>query len=317
MDQATNVVDVKEATPELTIKKSSDKKEYAVGNTGKYTLIVNQKNKYATARNVIIKDKFDSNTVDIDADSVKVEWNGSDITKDCKTVSNGTYFAIETGKNMTSDDEMKVTYDAVYKKIGTYKNTATTQGDNAKEVSDDNSVKVVKQDVDMRKDADKKQYKVGDMVNYSITVSLKKENSVSKNVVIKDKIPTGLELQTSSIKVTGISDYTIKTSGNKLEVKIPSLKYGEKVIVTYKAKVLKSAEGKTLINKATVNGEGIHDGNSQAKIKVAKTPVTKSNNSVTSPKTGDNANMPLYIAVMIAALAGAVVIFLKRRKLKK
>jgi len=27
--------------------------------------------------------------------------------------------------------------------------------------------------------------------------------------------------------------------------------------------------------------------------------------------------MPLYIAVMIAALAGAVVIFLKRRKLKK
>ena len=317
MDQATNVVDVKEATPELTINKSSDKKEYAVGNTGKYTLIVNQKNKYATARNVIIKDKFDSNTVDIDADSVKVELNGSDITNDCKIVSNGTYFAIETGKNMTSDDEMKVTYDAVYKKIGTYKNTATTQGDNAKEVSDDNSVKVVKQDVDMRKDADKKQYKVGDMVNYSITFSLKKENSVSKNVVIKDKIPTGLELQTSSIKVTGISDYTIKTSGNKLEVKIPSLKYGEKVIVTYKAKVLKSAEGKTLINKATVNGEGIHDGNSQAKIKVAKTPVTKSNNSVTSPKTGDNANMPLYIAVMIAALAGAVVIFLKRRKLKK
>lgn len=316
-DQATNVIEVTNVTPELSINKTSDKTEYAVGNTGKYTLIVNQKNKYATARNVIIKDKFDSNTVDIDADSVKVEWNGSDITKDCKIVSNGTYFAIETGKNMTSDDEMKVTYDAVYKKIGTYKNTATTQGDNAKEVSDDNSVKVVKQDVDMRKDADKKQYKVGDMVNYSITVSLKKENSVSKNVVIKDKIPTGLELQTSSIKVTGISDYTIKTSGNKLEVKIPSLKYGEKVIVTYKAKVLKSAEGKTLINKATVNGEGIHDGNSQAKIKVAKTPVTKSNNSVTSPKTGDNANMPLYIAVMIAALAGAVVIFLKRRKLKK
>ena len=301
----------------ITTGKDLSDKEYAVGNTGKYTLVVNQKNKYATARNVIIKDQFDNNTVDIDADSVKVELNGSDITKDCKIVSNGTYFAIETGKNMTSDDEMKVIYDAVYKKIGTYKNTATTQGDNAKEVSDDNSVKVVKQDVDMRKDADKKQYKVGDMVNYSIMVALKKENSVSKNVVIKDKIPAGLELQTSSVKVTGISDYTIKTSGNKLEVKIPSLKYGEKVIVTYKAKVLKSAEGKTLINKATVTGEGIHDGNSQAKIKVAKTPVTKSNNSVTSPKTGDNANMPLYIAVMIAALAGAVVIFLKRRKLKK
>ena len=61
----------------------------------------------------------------------------------------------------------------------------------------------------------------------------------------------------------------------------------------------------------------MHVGNSQAKIKVAKTPVTKRNNSVTSPKTGDNANMPLYIAVMIAAMAGAVVIFLKRRELKK
>lgn len=315
MDQATNVVEVKEATPELSIQKSSDKTEYATGNTGKYTLVINQENEYATARNVIIKDKFDTNAVQIDPESVKVEYNGDDITKDCQIVTNDTDFTIETGKDMTSKDEMIVTYGAVYKKIGTYNNTATTKGDNAEEVSDDNSVKVVDQDILMHKDAEKKSYKIGDMVNYTVTVALKKENSISKNVVIKDHIPSGLELQTSSIKVTGVSEYTIDASGNNLEVKVPSLRYGEKLQVTYQAKVLKSAEGKTLTNKATVNGEGIHEGQAETDINVEKTPVAV--NHTISPKTGDTTNMTAYIAALSVAMIGVVVIILRKRKLKK
>ena len=67
------------------------------------------------------------------------------------------------------------------------------------------------------------------MVKYNVSVSLKKENSVSKDVVINDTIPEGLALQSESVKVNGITDYTINTDGNKLEVKIPELKYGEKL----------------------------------------------------------------------------------------
>ena len=41
--------------------------------------------------------------------------------------------------------------------------------------------------------------------------------------------------------------------------------------MNYQAKVLKSALGKTLVNKATVNGSGIHPGQAEVSVKVPKT----------------------------------------------
>ena len=37
--------------------------------------------------------------------------------------------------------------------------------------------------------------------------------------------------------------------------------------MNYQAKVLKSALGKTLVNKATVNGSGIHPGQAEVSVK--------------------------------------------------
>ena len=322
-DQATNVIEVTNVTPELSINKTSDKTEYAVGNTGIYTLIVKQTKADATAKNVTVKDQFvQEDGITIDAESMNVSLNGTDITKDCKIVTNQNNFTIETGKDLSSKDELLVSYNVTYTKEGTYKNTATTQADNADPKDDNNSVTVVDQDVTMTKDADKKEYKVGDMVKYNVSVSLKKENSVSKDVVINDTIPEGLALQSESVKVTGITDYTINTDGNKLEVKIPELKYGEKVEVNYQAKVLKSALGKTLVNKATVNGSGIHPGQAEVSVKVPKTEKTPtstngSGSQTTTVKTGDDFNAIPYVAgIALGAVAG-VVIYLKRRKLKK
>ena len=322
-DQATNVIEVTNVTPELSINKTSDKTEYAVGNTGIYTLTVKQTKADATAKNVTVKDQFvQEDGITIDAESMKVSLNGTDITKDCKIVTNQNNFTIETGKDLSSKDELLVSYNVTYTKEGTYKNTSTTQADNADPKDDNNSVTVVDQDVTMTKDADKKEYKVGDMVKYNVSVSLKKENSVSKDVVINDTIPEGLALQSESVKVTGITDYTINTDGNKLEVKIPELKYGEKVEVNYQAKVLKSALGKTLVNKATVNGSGIHPGQAEVSVKVPKTEKTPtstngSGSQTTTVKTGDDFNAIPYVAgIALGAVAG-VVIYLKRRKLKK
>ena len=322
-DQATNVIEVTNVTPELSINKTSDKTEYAVGNTGIYTLTVKQTKADATAKNVTVKDQFvQEDGITIDAESMKVSLNGTDITKDCKIVTNQNNFTIETGKDLSSKDELLVSYNVTYTKEGIYKNTATTQADNADPKDDNNSVTVVDQDVTMTKDADKKEYKVGDMVKYNVSVSLKKENSVSKDVVINDTIPEGLALQSESVKVNGITDYTINTDGNKLEVKIPELKYGEKVEVNYQAKVLKSALGKTLVNKATVNGSGIHPGQAEVSVKVPKTEKTPtstngSGSQTTTVKTGDDFNAIPYVAgIALGAVAG-VVIYLKRRKLKK
>ena len=322
-DRSNNVVEVTNATPELSINKTSDKTEYAVGNTGIYTLTIKQTKADATAKNVTVKDQFvQEDGITIDAESMKVSLNGTDITKDCKIVTNQNNFTIETGKDLSSKDELLVSYNVTYTKEGTYKNTATTQADNADPKDDNNSVTVVDQDVTMTKDADKKEYKVGDMVKYNVSVSLKKENSVSKDVVINDTIPEGLALQSESVKVNGITDYTINTDGNKLEVKIPELKYGEKVEVNYQAKVLKSALGKTLVNKATVNGSGIHPGQAEVSVKVPKTEKTPtstngSGSQTTTVKTGDDFNAIPYVAgIALGAVAG-VVIYLKRRKLKK
>lgn len=322
-DQATNVIEVTNVTPELSINKTSDKTEYAVGNTGIYTLTVKQTKADATAKNVTVKDQFvQEDGITIDAESMNVSLNGTDITKDCKIVTNQNNFTIETGKDLSSKEELLVSYNVTYTKEGIYKNTATTQADNADPKDDNNSVTVVDQDVTMTKDADKKEYKVGDMVKYNVSVSLKKENSVSKDVVINDTIPEGLALQSESVKVNGITDYTINTDGNKLEVKIPELKYGEKVEVNYQAKVLKSALGKTLVNKATVNGSGIHPGQAEVSVKVPKTEKTPtstngSGSQTTTVKTGDDFNAIPYVAgIALGAVAG-VVIYLKRRKLKK
>ena len=322
-DQATNVIKVTNVTPELSINKTSDKTEYAVGNTGIYTLTVKQTKADVTAKNVTVKDQFvQEDGITIDAESMNVSLNGTDITKDCKIVTNQNNFTIETGKDLSSKDELLVSYNVTYTKEGIYKNTATTQADNADPKDDNNSVTVVDQDVTMTKDADKKEYKVGDMVKYNVSVSLKKENSVSKDVVINDTIPEGLALQSESVKVNGITDYTINTDGNKLEVKIPELKYGEKVEVNYQAKVLKSALGKTLVNKATVNGSGIHPGQAEVSVKVPKTEKTPtstngSGSQTTTVKTGDDFNAIPYVAgIALGAVAG-VVIYLKRRKLKK
>ena len=326
-DQANNVVEVKEITPELSIKKSSDKHEYAVGNIGTYTLTVKEKKSDATAKNVIVKDQFvTGDGISIVSDSIAVTLNKEDITKDCKITANESEFLIETGKDMTSKDELQVTYQVSFAKTGTYKNTAITRGDNAEEVEADNTVDVKNQDVTITKDADQKRYKVGDTVKYKVKVGLKKENTISKNVVIRDQIPDGMKLDENSIKVEGITDYTINVDGNKMEVKIPTLRYGEEVTVTYEAKVLKGALGKTLTNKADVNGEGINGGEAKVTVEVpnttkttpgTSTPSTPSNSHGTNsnmPKTGDMTNATPYAVAVILAGIAAVMIYKKKKK---
>lgn len=323
-DQANNVVEVKEATPDMGIEKASDKTEYTEGETGKYTLKITQKNADATAKNVIVKDYFkQADGLEIQKDTLKVVLNGEDITKDCKTAVNTNDFYIETGKDMTSKDTMTVTYDVLFTKTGTYENKAATLAENAGEKQDDNTVKVVKSDVNMTKDADKKTYKEGENVNYTVSVALKKEGAKAKNVVIKDEVPKELELLKDSVKVQGVKGYAAEVKDNTLTVKIPEMSYGEKATVTYQATVLKTALGKKLTNKATVNGDGINGGNAEVTVEVPKPETPKKSTTTTpgsttsTPKTGDAGNMVPYAAAIAAAGIAAIVVLRKKKKLKK
>lgn len=324
-DQAHNEVEVKEAEPKLTIKKISDKKTYKVGEIGTYTLEVGQKNQFADAKKIIIDDAFEQSEGFVtDAESITVKFNNSNITKDCKiTVENGR-FRIETGKDLTSADKITVSYKVTFTKDGTYKNNASVTSENADPKETNHTVDVEKQNVKVVKTVNKKTktYQVGDLVNYKVTVALTQENTISKNVVIKDQIPDGLELLEDSIKIEGIKEYKKTSEDNTLLVKIPSLVYGEKVMVTYQAKVLKSAAGKKLTNKATVNGEGLNPGESSATVEVPDTtkktteePKKDSKGSET-PKTGDMRHMAPYAVIGVLAGIGAIAIYIKKRRSK-
>lgn len=324
-DKDENEVEVKEAEPKLTIKKSSDKKIYKVGDIGIYTLEIGQKNQFADAKKIIIEDVFaQSEGFITDAESLTVKFQDTDITKDCKiTVENGR-FRIDTGKDLTYEDKITVSYKVTFTKDGTYQNNASVTAENADPKETENEVDVEKQDIEVIKTVNDKTktYQVGDLVNYKVTVALTQKNTISKNVEIKDQIPDGLELLEDSIKVEGIKEFTKTSENNILLVKIPSLVYGEKVTVTYQAKVLKSAAGKTLTNKAVVNGEGLNPGESSATVEVpdkqkktTEEPKKESKDSET-PKTGDLKRMAPYAAVVIIAGIGAAVIFIKKRRSK-
>ena len=325
-DQAHHVVEVKEAEPDLDIEKASNQTEYTEGETGTYTLNITQKNANATAKNVILKDFFkQADGLEIQKDTLKVVWNGEDITKDCKMAVNSNNFYIETGKDMTSKDTMTVTYDVRFTKTGTYENKAAALAENAGEKQDDNTVKVLRSDVIMTKDADKKSYKEGETVNYTVAVALKEEGAKAKNVVIRDQVPKELKLLEESVKVEGIQEYAAKVEDNTLTVTIPEMSYGEKAVITYQATVLKTALGKKLTNQATVNGEGINGGNAEVTVEVPKSETPKSSKTKTpgstdetsTPQTGDTKTMMPYVIVSLVAGAGAIGLWLKKRKLKK
>lgn len=324
-DRDQNEVEVKAAEPKLTIKKSSDKKIYKVGDIGIYTLEIGQKNQFADAKKIIIEDVFaQSEGFITDAESLTVKFQDTDITKDCKiTVENGR-FRIETGKDLTYENKITVSYKVTFTKDGTYQNNASVTAENADPKDTENEVDVDKQDVKVIKTVNgkTKTYQVGDLVNYKVTVALTQKNTISKNVEIKDQIPDGLELLEDSIKVEGIKEFTKTSENNILLVKIPSLVYGEKVTVTYQAKVLKSAAGKTLTNKAVVNGEGLNPGESSATVEVPDKPKktteepNKESKDSETPKTGDSKRMAPYAAVVIIAGIGAAVVFIKKRRSK-
>lgn len=328
-DEAKAENEVEVLQPKLTVEKTADKKEYTAGDTGNYTLTVRQMTEGVSAKNVVITDSFDKDKgVTVDEKSLAVKLGEEDITKDCKISVKDSNFTIETGKDLSEGNVITVTYRAVFTASDTYTNTATADADNADKAEADNTVQVASIDVALTKDADKKSYKVGENVNYKVTFSLKKENAVCKDVIMKDTLPDGLELLKGSIHVEGLElgRYTVEVNDNVLIVKIKEMKYGEKVIVTYQAKVLASALGKNLINQVSVTGTNLEPAQTNVSVKVPKTdPLlsgkqegTRGNNNKTGfsiPKTGDYVGMATYIMGML--VAGIVAFALIHKKEKK
>ena len=156
-DETELTVPVKGA--ELKITKDSDKKQYAVGETGEYTVNVEQIRPDYTAKNVVIKDAFEQKEgLSIDADSIKVKKGRTDITEQCKITvdEDGTGYQIQTNNDLAYGEEMTVTYNVTFTSetlVGTdIVNVAVTSADNASEKDTDHTVTLTEAPAELRKD---------------------------------------------------------------------------------------------------------------------------------------------------------------------
>ena len=324
-----NEVTVTTPAPELSIIKSSDSNEYKVNDIGTYTLKVKQKVANTTAKNVVIADTFDKEGIEILTPTVKVIKNDIDITSQCViTTTDERGFKIVTNSDLSNKDTITVTYQVRFLVEGKYNNIAVADSDNTDEVSDDNTVtvKISETNAVITKVADRKNYKAGEVVKYTITAHVTKENTSAINAVITDNVPRELVLNGKSIKVTGIDDYSVWYKNNKFKVTIPELPYGKTVKITFEAKVLKAAKGKDIVNTATITGDNIPDDSDDDTISVPKEPVEPPaiprtpTPSYTAPPTGGNAInigwLLIFIGLGFTILSRILCMWMNRKKEK-
>lgn len=195
---------IKIKAPKLQITKQSDKKIYAVGETGYYKLHITQGKEGMTAQNVKIMDDFEKEGMRIQ--NIVVKLNEKDITAECKMDTKDHQFIIQTGKDLGENDVMTVTYQVLFEKRieGAVKNIAIAKSDNTEEDQDENTVVVKPPILKIEKSSDHNSYKEGQSAEYKIRVTQRNENMTAHNVIVEDHFEQeGMEISQIRVKYNG------------------------------------------------------------------------------------------------------------------
>lgn len=195
---------IKVKAPKLQITKQSDKKVYAVGETGYYKLHITQGKEGMTAQNVKVVDEFEKEGMKVQ--KIEVKLNEKDITSDCKIDAKDHQFTIETGKDLGENDVMTVAYQVVFEKRieGAVKNTAVAGSDNTEDDQDENTVVVKPPVLKIEKSTAHKSYKEGQSGEYKIRVTQRNENMTAHQVVVEDHFEQeGMEISQIRVKYNG------------------------------------------------------------------------------------------------------------------
>ena len=144
------VVVMEAVQPALMITKKVDKTTYKVGDICEYQLVVTQTIKDAIAKNIVIEDQLSRNGAKVIKNSIKIYApDGSDITRQCTITAGENKYVIETGKSLSYDESIKVSYQVKLKEASlsgkTLKNTAIGKADFVKPVSAVRLVKIKKE----------------------------------------------------------------------------------------------------------------------------------------------------------------------------
>lgn len=257
------------AAAELRIEKSSDKRQYQVGETGLYTVKVEQIREDYTADNVVIRDAFEQEGVLIDREHLKVLYDRTDITAACTIDISDTGYDIQTGRSLPYGHTMLVTYPVKFAskalKNTELTNAALTKADNAKEKETEHTVSIgeVPVSLEIEKTSDKKEYEPKEPIYYTLKVT-STGTYKAEQVVIKDELKTkGAVLEPASIciKDQDGTDLTksCRTQTSETAFVIETgrdLEPGQYLIVTYTAYGDESLAGKQVDNTAVTQAEG-------------------------------------------------------------
>lgn len=309
--------------PELAIDKTSDKKEYTVGETGHYNVEVVQTKDDAVAKNIHVVDKLDKAGAEIQKDSIKVyDGEGKLVTGDCTIKCDGQSYDIQSKVALTKGQTMKIQYDVLFKSsdLSGQKvlNTAKAQASNQKNpedwVEDNNEVSLDKPKLAIKKSSSRVTFKPGETGKYTITVTNKSTTATAKNVVVKDNFnKDGVKIQKSSIKIENdgkvVKGAEISCKGNSFVIKTKQdLVPNADMVITYKAKFSKKG---TYKNTAIATSDNTDPVKAKNTVKVTKSGVSPKNvtpknviKTVTKGtkdvKTGD----VLGLAVLVVLVAG-------------
>lgn len=199
--------------PHLDVEKESDQKAYGVDGTAKYQITVRETREGYKAKDVVISDIFDKEGAVIAEDSIKMKLNGKTFEPKSITVNdakNG--YVIETGKTLTDEDKLIVTYDVTFRddvvsdasRNQEFVNTVTVKGTNTNESTDDNTIMVSAKEavLNIVKKSDQDSYYVGETGKYTLLISQPMKEVKAKQVVVTDTFDQeGMTIVSDSVVV--------------------------------------------------------------------------------------------------------------------
>lgn len=270
----------------MDLTKSVNKSQVQVGDTVAYTLEAKVNSGTDTAKNVVIKDSFDSSIakyVEIKKDSFRCYIDHTEFQPKSLSLTNDG-FTLITGKDLKAGQVLKITYDVLMKdpalKGKNVKNNAVVSSDNM-EPGKDNEVVVVEKDqpatggLDITKSSDHSRVNVGDTVKYTLTVKTTSKET-AKNVVIKDTLDDKAVLEKNSIRVylndQMFTPKKLSTAGNGFHMETgKDLKAGEVMKVVYDVRFAdESLGGKTVKNTAVADSDNMTPSEDSTDVEVNK-----------------------------------------------
>lgn len=283
----------------MKVVKTADKYEYRVGEKAHFTIgLHNDIGADGTiAYDVVLADEQRPQDFHIDFSSIKVSGVPSPIhypvdgSGSPRNETRDNIYKIspnDTGNGFVLDipyfpDNASVTveYDAVaVKEINGLDalNYARIDAGNPNDPGDDAQTGIWTNDARLRitKSTDEFEHKVGDIVDYTLSLSNIAPGTVAKNVVVEDiSLPNGAVLIPESVQVTGISDpisykiapngqyeekdnpISITNDGNGLKIMIPYLSSTDVAKICYKVRMDEPVNGTVVKNTAQVSCDNL------------------------------------------------------------